>query len=117
MSNHLAVATVTAALGELLRPAVKKVSGADVSVERPDELPTENPNVGVNLFLYQVTPNAGYRNADLPTRRTNSSLVRRPQAALDLHYLLTFFGDESDLGPQRVLGSVVGVLHSRPLLT
>jgi Pvc16 N-terminal domain/IPT/TIG domain len=34
-----------------------------------------------------------------------------------LHYLLSFYGEDSDLGAQRVLGSVVRHLHSRPLLT
>jgi hypothetical protein len=34
-----------------------------------------------------------------------------------LHYLLTFYGDESQLEPQRLLGSAVRVLHARPVLT
>ena len=72
------------------------------------------PTTGVNVFLYQVTPNAAWRNADLPTRRANGDLIQRPQAALDLHYLLTFYGDESLLQPQRVLGSVVRTLHCGP---
>ena len=41
----------------------------------------------------------------------------RPQAALDLHYLLTFYGNEAQLEPQRLLGSVVRTLHARPVLT
>jgi hypothetical protein len=34
-----------------------------------------------------------------------------------LHYLLTFVGNEADLEPHRMLGSVVGTLEARPLLT
>src|SRR5262249_15649444 len=72
---------------------------------------------GVNIFLYQVTPNAAFRNADLPTRRADGTLVRRPQAALDLHYLLTFYGDDGTLEPQRLLGATILQLHSSPALT
>jgi hypothetical protein len=69
------------------------------------------------VYLYQVTPNAAYRNADLPTRRDDSTLVQRPQAALDLHYLFTFHGDDSQLEPQRLLGAVTSTLQSQPLLS
>ncbi len=118
MSNDLAIATVTATLNDLLRPAVEaEVQGAGVSMVRPDELETLR-TPGVNIFLYQVSPNPAYRNADLPLRRnSNGALVELPQVALDLHYLLTFYGDEPTLEPQRVLGSAVRVLHARPLLT
>ena len=33
--------------------------------------------IGHQYFLYQVMPNAAYRNADLPTRRANGQLVQR----------------------------------------
>ena len=71
----------------------------------------------VNIYLYQVTPNAAYRNADLPTRRLDGTLVQRSQAALDLHYLLTFHGNDSQLEPQRMLGAVASTLQSQPLLS
>lgn len=118
MSNYLAVATVTAGLVQTLQPAVETdVAGAQVTTVRPDTTGDGTPTVGVNLYLYQVTPNAAWRNADLPTRSSNGDLVQRPRAALDLHYLLTFYGDENQLEPQRVLGSVVRTLHARPVLT
>ncbi len=117
MSNFLAIATVTAALSQVLWEAVvPDVSGAEVSTLRPS-VDADLPTTGVNVFLYQVTPNAAWRNADLPTRRGNGDLIQRPQAAFDLHYLLTFYGDETLLQPQRVLGSVVRTLHARPVLT
>ena len=70
-----------------------------------------------NLYLYQVTPNVAWRNADLPTRNSDGQLVQRPRAAFDLHYLLTFYGNEAQLEPQRLVGSVVRILHAQPLLT
>lgn len=117
MSNFLAIATVTAALSELLSEAlVPDVPGSTVTTLRPDGN-GGMPTTGVNIFLYQVTPNAAWNNADLPTRRSDGGLSLRPQAALDLHYLLTFYGDELQLQPQRVLGTVVRAMHARPILT
>lgn len=118
MSNFLAVATVTATLGQIILSTVQhKVTGADVSTKRPDQPQGTNVKPRVNLFLYQVTPNRSLRNEDLPARREDGTLVQRPRAALDLHYLLTFYGDESKLEPQRLLGGTVSALHSRPILT
>lgn len=116
MSNFLAIATVTAALRQTLNAVVGiDVPGAEVTTMRPDEPKKVEPHV--NIYLYQVTPNAAWRNMDLPTRRNGGELVQRPQAALDLHYLLTFYGDEDALEPQRMLGSVVRTLHTMPIIT
>lgn len=116
MSNFLAIATVTAALNQVLSEAiVSDVDDAKVTTFRPDNN-GHMPTTGVNIFLYQVTPNSAWQNADLPTRRSNGDLIQRPRAALDLHYLLSFFGDEGKLVPQRVLGSVIRSLHAQPIL-
>ena len=118
MSNYLAIATVTAGLVQILQGAIEAdVPGATVMTVRPDAAGNGTPNIGANLYLFQVTPNAAWRNADLPTRNANGQLMQRPRVALDLHYLLTFYGDETQLEPQRVLGSVVRTLHERPVLT
>jgi hypothetical protein len=117
MSNFLAVATVTATLRQMLLPVVgKDVPGATVTTQRPDAAGGAQ-GLCVNIYLYQVTPNAAWRNEDLPTRRTGGELVKHPQVALNLHYLLTFYGDEGNLEPQRLLGSVMRTLHTRPVLT
>jgi hypothetical protein len=118
MSNFLAIATVTAAIGQILRNAVSKdVAGSDVTSVEP--LNSDSGSLGprVNIFLYQITPNAALRNADLPTKRNDGSLIQRPRVALDLHYILTFYGDDAKLEPQRLLGSAIRTLHQRPVLT
>lgn len=117
MSNHLAVATVTAVLRQVVLDALQAdQEGLQLNVWtlRPGEVPKDK--AGVNLHLYQVTPNAHWRNADAPTRRADGTLVQRPQAALDLHYLVTFHGEDAQLVPQRLLGSTVRVLHAKPVL-
>jgi hypothetical protein len=114
----LAIATVTAALREVLQPVVQKaVPGANVGFSRPDSGGGTPPPPAVNVYLYQITPNAAHRNSDLPTRRSDGTLVQRPQAAFDLHYLFTFHGDDTQLQPQLLLGAVASTLHAQPLLS
>ena len=118
MSNFLAVATVTAALQRLLQDAAgADVPGAQVTTDRPESRSDTGPHPLVNVYLYQVIPNGAQRNSDLPTRTQAGAAVHRPRAALDLHYLITFYGSEDELEPQRLLGSTVRTLHAQPVLT
>jgi hypothetical protein len=111
MSDELAIANVTSALKAVLSDAV---GGADVTHTRPGA--SGNGGQSVNVFLYGVTPNASLRNEHVPTRRADGSVVQRPQTALDLHYLLSFYGDESLLEPQQLLGRSVRALQSTPTI-
>lgn len=116
MSNSLAIATVTTALAQIVRGAAQSiVNGAEVVTGRPD--PNATPGHRIHLFLYQVSPNGAMRNNDLPTRSSDGKIVTRPTVALDLHYLLAFYGSEADLETHRMLGAVVRDLHARPVLT
>lgn len=114
MSNFLAIATVTETLRQMLDAAVSSnVAGAKATAAKP----SESGEKAVNIYLYQVGPNASWRNDDLPSRRGDRTLIRRPRAALDLYYLFTFSGDEAHQEPQQIMGSVISSLHSRPVLT
>jgi hypothetical protein len=117
MSNALAIAAATETLVQLLQDNIgtSGVTGARVTGLAPDGT-APMPNPGVNVFLYQVTPNAAYRNAALPTRAPDGTLIKRPQIALDLHYLFTFYGDDSTLEQQRMLASVALTLQANPAL-
>ncbi len=118
MSNYSIIAAVTATLRDQLQGAVSQaVSGAHVAVSRPDRA-GEGAFKGplVNIYLYQVTPNIARRNEDLPSRDNQGHLRARPCLALDLHYLLSFYGDELAFEPQRLLGSTVASLHARPVI-
>lgn len=119
MSNALAIAAVTEALVQTLQAALTGInlgSTPSVTNTRPDQQ-AQLPEVGVNIFLYQIAPNPYRRNTDVPTRSAAGTLVQRPMAAIDLHYLLTFYGDDSKLEQQRLLGAVVRELHANPTLT
>ncbi|MCG0285321.1 DUF4255 domain-containing protein [Streptomyces sp. PSAA01] len=116
MSNGLAFATVTQALAQLiannLRPEIDIAVAVDT--RRPPTEPPTEPTI--NIFLYQVTPNASLRATDLPTRASDGTLLKRPAAAMDLHYLISAYGEESELVGQRLIGSVVRTLHEIPML-
>jgi uncharacterized protein DUF4255 len=117
VSNALAIATTTVVLGDIVQSGISVVPGAQVTTVRPDEKENGAPAPEANVFLYQLTPNAALRNADLPTRTSNGDLRRRPQVALDLHYLISFYGDDTILEPQRLAGGAISALHARPQVT
>ena len=119
MSNHLAIATVTAALGRIVHAAAESSGVGSVGLDfgRPTVPGDGQTARKVQLYLYQISPNAALRNSDLPTRGPDGKLVDRPQAALDLHYLLAFYGSQQTLEPERMLGAVARNLHARPLLS
>jgi len=120
VSNHLAIATVTESLRQFLQASISSlINGANATAVRPGLVGKNvlTPAVGVNIFLYQVVPNAAWRNTDLPNRNGGGEIVHRPRAALDLHYLLSFYGDEAKLEAQLLLGSVTQALHAQPILT
>ncbi|MBD5788247.1 DUF4255 domain-containing protein [Cellulosimicrobium terreum] len=126
MSNTLAIAAVTTSIRFLLHEALTgaepaPVGGADVTTLRPAQLADADTvgtgASGLNVYLYQVTPNHAWNLHDLPTRHRDGSLARRPTTALDLHYLVTAYGDEEALEPQRLLARGALALAANPVLT
>jgi hypothetical protein len=114
MSKSQAIAAVTAVLAHV----VNKSTGETVETGRPKSPDgANNGESKVNICLYQVTPNAAWRNEDLATRDSDGKLRKRPQLALDLHYLFSFYGDEMTLKPQLMMGEVMRDLHAGALLT
>jgi hypothetical protein len=118
MSNYLAIATVTATLQRLLQSAIQlDLPGAKVTTVRPEGSGGKTPEVGVNIYLYQATPSPAWQNADLRNRRPKGELVKQAQAALDLYYIMTFYGNDIELEPQRLLGSAVRTIADNPIFT
>ncbi|MFB6893104.1 DUF4255 domain-containing protein [Kitasatospora sp. NPDC056327] len=117
MSNHLAIATVSEALRLLIVRALSPdiPFAVEVGTRKPPTDPPADPTITV--FLYQVTPNAALRNRDAPTRTADGTVLTRPTAALDLHYLISCYGEESQLVGQRLLGCVVRALTEQPALS
>lgn len=124
MATALAIAGVTAILADLLQNGmvVNKVGslvGGDVKVSAfpPDRLAVDDQEpIQVNLFLYQVTYNSGWRNEGLPARNSQGERTANPPLALNLHYLLTAYGAKY-LNWEILLGYAMQVLHDTPILS
>jgi len=127
MSNSRAIAAVTATLRSLIErgfdpnkdpSADPLVSGTSVTMQPPDEARSANPppDRQLNLYLYQVMPNAAYRNADVP-RQLRPGETGQPPLALNLYYLLTAYAvDDQQPVSHRILGRAMAVLNDHPVL-
>jgi hypothetical protein len=118
MSNHLAIATLTATLQRTLQASIQTdVDGARVTTLRPDRLNSGSPEAGVNIFLYDVLFNPAWLSADLRRRHTEEKYIKQPQTGLDLYYLLTCYGNDVELEPHRLMGSIVRTFNSKSIIT
>jgi hypothetical protein len=123
MSNALALAGVSAVLKDLLNNGLidHDISGAvggpvTVTVQSPDRVKTgDDEKPQLNLFLYQVSPNAGWNNVGLPSRDAGGARLTNRPLALDLHYLLTAYG-KKDFDAEILLGYAMQLLHETPVL-
>ncbi|WP_145477587.1 DUF4255 domain-containing protein [Stenotrophomonas rhizophila] len=121
MSNALAIAAVTAALKNLVDrhldgldlSALGSVSVGAMALDRV--LTGDNEPNQINLFLYQVSANSGWRNTGLASRDGAGQRVSNPPLALDLHYLLTAFGSQ-ELNRDALFGLGMQALHETPML-
>ena len=125
MSNALAIAAVTAVLKDLLDNGlidrnVSSTIGAPVTISAlpPDRVKTTDNSdpTQLNLFLYHVAPNQGWRNVGLPSRNGRGERLSNPPLALDLFYLLTAYGKQ-DFEAEILLGYAMQLLHETPVLT
>jgi hypothetical protein len=123
MSSPLAIAGVTAVLKDLLNDGLinhndlSPVGTFTISALPPDRIQTgANEENRINLFLYQVTPNQGWRNQGMPSMGLHGERLSNPPLALDLHYMLTAYGKE-DLNAEVLLGYAMELLHDMPPLT
>jgi hypothetical protein len=115
-AGTLAIAAVTSVLREVLgaRLAADGVAAllGDVSISA---LPPDRVTLGaeerpqINLFLYRVAPNTRWRGAN---GGANGS---PPRLALDLHYLVTAYG-EGDLHADILLGMAIVALQEAATL-
>jgi hypothetical protein len=122
VSSPLAIAAVTATLKDLLNDGLvdhdlSSIGSFAVTALPPDRVTTgqAEPNQ-LNLFLYQVTSNSGWRNVDLPSRDAKGARLTNQPLALDLHYLLTAYGSK-DLNAEILLGYAMQLLHETPVLS
>ena len=119
MSNHQAIAAVTATLRSLLSSKfIAAGMTVNVTTRPPDRVSTTNGATQLNLFLYQTAQSAALRNMNLP-QKLKPGETAPPPLALNLYYLITAYGpndENEDLVTHQLLGKAMSVLHDHPLL-
>jgi hypothetical protein len=126
MSSALAIAGVSAVLQYWLQQLYGPISGIFTSVPKVSALAPDlvqekfagaSKEVHVNVFLHQVTNNAGWCSQGLPTVAADGrTRLSNPPLALDLHYLLTAYGVE-DEEAEALLGPALLMMHEYPVLS
>ena len=120
MSNALAIAAVTATLEAILGQVTSDPNLADTQFTAmpPDKARGTITSNQINLFLYQVLPDAAWRNRDVP-RQVKPGETGMSPLALNLHYLMTVFGRENDNSQpfdHHLLGKAMSILYDHALL-
>ncbi len=110
VASQSAIAVVTEGLRRRLTEAICTDFPAVQVVARRPEVNDGQSQSQVSIYLYRVSEGPQLRNR--PQKDSDDG----PAATLDLHYLLSFTGDEDDLVPQRMLDLAVTSLHTSPVL-
>ncbi len=126
MSNWMAIAAVTDTLRNLFIEGFNgfTVPGIGSINVRVTNQPPDKTNVGdddsqINLFLYHISPNAAWRNSDMP-RQVQPGETGQAPLALNLYYLLSAYGrgnDNPEPVSQHILGRAMHILHDHPVLS
>jgi uncharacterized protein DUF4255 len=133
MSDFRAIGGVSATLQALLGDRMEwpdGITSAPITIG-PPPFSTLDVNARlepprVNLFLYRVTEHGFLQNQEIPGRGTGSGFGH-PPLSLNLHYLVTAYGNEEvmvggtaffdDSNAQFLLGSAMRVMHDLPVIT
>jgi hypothetical protein len=124
MSSALAIASVTQVIKDLLNNGLfdhditGTINGNVKVTSLPPDLVTTSVDepAQLNLFLYLVTPNTGWRNQEYPSLNRAGDRISNPPLALNLHYLLTSYCS-NELHTEILLGYGMQLLHENPVLT
>lgn len=134
MSDFRAIGGVSATLQQLLVDRMDRpdgLSSVPVTIAPPPfsakdtDQHKEDPRI--NLFLYRVSENGWLQNQEIPGRG-GSGGYGHPPLSLDLHYLVTAYGNTEtptsngsslfdDTTAHFLLGSAMRVLHDVPVVT
>jgi hypothetical protein len=121
MSNSLAIAAVTATLQSILQHNVvldPDLNDTHVTILPLDKARGANTFNQLNLFLYMVSRNAAWVNADMP-RQVKPGEVAISPLPLNLYFLLTAFGRDDDAAKpfgHELFGKALSVLYDHPVL-
>ena len=124
MSNPVAIAATTLTLQTILQtgivsdPTDVDLTDTTVTILPPDKARGHSSANQLNLFLYQILPNAAWRNMNIPSQVMPLE-TGNPPLALTLHYLVTAFGKDNDTSlpyGHHLLGKAMSILYDHALL-
>jgi hypothetical protein len=124
VSNPLAIAATTLTLQAILQstivsdPADTDLTDTTVTILPPDKARGNGNANQLNLFLYQILPNAAWRNMNILSQVATGE-TGNPPLALTLHYLLTAFGKDNDTTlpfGHHLLAKAMSILYDHALL-
>jgi hypothetical protein len=122
MTTPHAIAAVTAVLRRGITAyltaagVTSSVGGVSVTALPPDRLVTgQQEKNQVNLFMHRVSHNPGWVNRGVPPRDGSGARVAAPPLALDLHYVLSAYGQDL-FTAEILLGHALMALHQEPVL-
>lgn len=117
MSGSFPVAAATATLADRLHALIgDAVPGARVATLNPGAEALRGGDAIVNLYLFRTVRNGSMSNLDLPTRSAGGAPTAVPTLVLTLDYMISFFGDDAQLDPQRLLGLTAAGLWAYPII-
>ena len=90
MSDYRAIAGVSASLRNLLRNRME--APVDVTIAPPDVAINGIAGRRLNLYLYEINENGSLKNQEIPGRGAGSG-YGHPPLSLNLHYLVTAYGN------------------------
>lgn len=121
MSAPSAIAAATMTLQAILSGGIiadPNLADATITVLPPDKARGNNNANQLNLFLYQILPDAAWRNMNIPSQIAQGE-SGIPPLALSLYYLLTAFGRDNDATVpfgHYLLGKAMSILYDHALL-
>lgn len=114
MATYAAIAATSEAIVGLLRRARPKDEFTKAAFEVYQGNDFESPmNEGISLYLYRVSVNLSRRN--LPPTVTPEGRRMRPPIPLDLHYLLSAWGQSYDT-QHRLIGWAIREIENTPVI-
>jgi len=125
MSTALRIASVTYLLRDLLnnglieRGLTGSLGGDVIATALPPdkvEIAPDGIKGQLNLFMYHVTYNQGWRNVAQPAFNGKGERITNPPLAIDLHYLLTAYGS-GEIHSEILLGHGMQLFHETPVLS
>ena len=124
MATGFALSALSHVLRRLLLDAAPQddlsflgAGGWQVSMLAPDLVKRGDKDAPLlNVFLYQVAQNPGWKNRQARTHDSAGERIAAPPLALDLRYLITAYGSKA-YQAEALLAHALLALHDRPVLT